>query len=53
MPGDVPGRPPAIGQLDGVDPEGQVRPAMDDPRVDDAFDEVGPGVVLRGRSLDR
>jgi hypothetical protein len=42
MPGDVPGGAPAVGELDGVDTEGQVAPVMDDPRVDDALDEVGP-----------
>jgi hypothetical protein len=35
--------------LDGVDPEGEVVPPMDDPPVDHAYDEIGPGGVLRGR----
>jgi len=51
VPGDVAGRPAAVWKLDGVDPEGQVRALVDDPRLDDAFDEIGPGVVLRGRWL--
>jgi hypothetical protein len=38
-----------IGSLDGVDPEGQVVPPKEDPRVDDALDEIGPGRILRGR----
>ena len=33
----------AVGPLDRVDPERQVAAAMEDPRVDDALVEVGPG----------
>ena len=33
----------AIGALDRVDPEGQVAAAVDDPRVDDALGQIGPG----------
>src|SRR5512141_1654368 len=43
------GRPGAVGALRGVDPEREVAPAMQDPGVDDALDEIGPGGILRGR----
>jgi hypothetical protein len=49
MTGDVAFRARAVRALDSVDAEGQVATLVDDARPDDAFDEVGPGVVLRGR----
>src|SRR4029079_13840637 len=39
----------AVGAFDGVDPERQVAALVDDPRVDDALDEIGPGGFPRGR----
>ena len=41
----------AVGALDGVDAERQVAALMEDPRVDDALDEIGPGGILRGRRV--
>ncbi len=51
MAGDVAHGAGPVGPLDGVDPEFEERPAMEDARVDDALDEIGPGVWLRGRWL--
>src|SRR5207245_2800551 len=50
--GDVALRPRTVGPLDRVDPEGQVVAPMEDPRRDDALDEL---VVVGPRSgwLDR
>jgi len=40
----------AVGTLDGVDADRQIAAAVDRPRIDDAFDEIGPGGFrLRGR----
>ena len=47
--GDVARRARAVGALDGVDAERQVAALVDDPRLDDALDEIGPGGILRGR----
>jgi hypothetical protein len=49
MTGDLAGAAGSIGPLDGVDPEGQVAPLVEDVRIDDALDEIGPGGILRGR----
>ena len=49
MPGDVAHGPGAVGALDGVDPKGQELALVDDPGLDDALDEIGPGDRLRGR----
>ena len=49
----------AVGALDRVDPERQVATVVEDPRVDDALDEIGPGgssgavEVRSGRSSAR
>jgi len=48
MADDVAGPARAVGALDGVDPERQVAALVEDPRVDDALDEIGPGIT-RGR----
>ena len=50
MAGDVARGTRPVGPLDRVDPERQVTTAVEDPRVDDALDEIGPG-FLRGRWL--
>jgi hypothetical protein len=51
MPGDVAGRPRPVGAFDRIDPEFEEGAAVQDLRMDDALDEFGPGVVLRGRVL--
>jgi hypothetical protein len=48
MTDDVAGPARAVGPLDGVDPERQVAALVQDPRLDDALDEIGPGIP-RGR----
>jgi hypothetical protein len=52
MAGDLARPARAIGPLDRVDPEGQVAAAMEDLRLDDALDEIGPGGILQGRRFD-
>ena len=49
VPDDVARAARAVGPLDRVDPERQVPAAVEDPRVDDALDEIGPGGIPRGR----
>ena len=51
MPRDVTRRSGAVGAFDGVDAEFQEGAAVQDLRIDDVLDEIGPGVVLRGRGL--
>ena len=48
---DVTFRMRAVGALDRVDPEGQVATLVEDLRIDDTLDEIGPGGILRGRGL--
>jgi hypothetical protein len=47
---DLTRRARPIRALDGVDTEGQVAATMDDAGLDNALEEIGPGVILRGRS---
>jgi hypothetical protein len=49
VPRDLACRPRPVGALDGVDSEGEIAPAVQDLRVDDALDEIDPGGILRGR----
>ena len=51
MPGDVADGARAVGALDRVDPEFQELAAVQDLRIDDVLDEIGPGDRLRGRGL--
>ena len=39
----------AVGALDGVHPERQIATLVEDPRIDDTLDEIGPGGIPRGR----
>jgi hypothetical protein len=39
----------SVGPLDRVDPEGQVAAPVENLRLDDALDEIGPGGIPRGR----
>jgi hypothetical protein len=48
MTDDIPGPARSVGPLDGVDPERQVAALVEDARLDDALDEIGPGIP-RGR----
>ena len=47
--GDLTGAARAIRSFDRVDSERQIVAAVDDLRLDDALDEIGPGDLLRGR----
>jgi hypothetical protein len=51
MPRDVTRRAGAVGAFDRVDAELQEGAAVQDLRIDDVLDKIGPGVVLRGRGL--
>jgi hypothetical protein len=47
--GDVADRARPVRSFDRVDAELQELPAVEDLRIDDALDEIGPGGFLRGR----
>jgi hypothetical protein len=49
--GEIARRARAVRALDRVDAELDELAAMDDPSVDDALAQIGPGGILRGRRL--